>query len=50
LVFASGHGDHTLIGNLTSLTAIPIPAAVYLFGTGLIGLAAVARNRVRQEA
>lgn len=50
LVFASGHGDHTIIGNLTSLavSAIPVPAAVYLFGTGIIGLAALARRRVSQ--
>ncbi len=48
LVFASSDGDHTIIGNLTSLTvsAVPVPAAVYLFGTGLIGLAAMARRRM----
>ena len=52
LVFSSGsHGDHTLIGNLTSFTfamaspaAIPLPAAVYLFGSGLAGIAAIARR------
>jgi hypothetical protein len=48
LVFSSNHGDHALIGNLTSLTvsAVPVPAAVYLFGTGIIGLAAMARRRM----
>ncbi len=46
IVFQSSHGDHTLIGNLTSLTPVPVPAAVYLFGTGLIGLAIVARRRM----
>jgi hypothetical protein len=46
LVFASDHGDHTIIGNLTSLavSAVPAPAAVYLFGTGILGLAALARR------
>lgn len=46
LILASTHGDHTLFGNLTSLTvsAVPVPAAVYLFGTGLIGLASFARR------
>jgi hypothetical protein len=52
LVFASSHGDHTLIGNLTSLTLggsspapIPIPAAVYLFGSGVAAIAVFARRR-----
>jgi len=50
LVFSSTHGDHTLIGNLTSLTlaTVPIPAAVYLFGTGIICLVAMARRRLTQ--
>ena len=30
-----------------SLTIVPIPAAVWLFGSGLIGLIAIARRRVR---
>ena len=48
LVFASSHGDHTLIGNLTSLTlaTVPVPTAVYLFGTGIICLIATARRRM----
>jgi hypothetical protein len=48
LVFASSHGDHTVIGNLTSLTvsAVPVPAAVYLFGTGIICLVTMARRRM----
>jgi hypothetical protein len=50
LVFASTHGDHTLIGNLTSLAlaTVPVPAAVYLFGTGIVCLIAMARRRIRQ--
>jgi hypothetical protein len=52
LVFASGHADHTLIGNLTSLTvsAVPVPAAVYLFGSGLIGLIGLARRKMTATA
>lgn len=47
LVFAGSDGDHTIIGNLTSLTvsAVPIPAAVYLFGSGLAAIAAFARRK-----
>jgi len=33
------------IDNLTSVSAVPVPAAVWLFATGLFGLIAVARRR-----
>ena len=33
------------IDNLTAVSAVPVPAAVWLFGTGLLGLVAVARRR-----
>jgi hypothetical protein len=53
LVFSSSHGDHVVIGNLTSLTLsaggvapVPVPAAVYLFGTGLLGLVGLARRKM----
>ncbi len=48
VVFSSGsHGDYTIIGNLASLSvsAVPIPAAVYLFGSGLAAVAAFARRK-----
>ncbi len=50
LVVARSHSDVTIMGNLTSLTlaTVPIPAAVYLFGTGIICLVAMARRRVTQ--
>ena len=51
LVF-DGHGDpHTLIGNLTSLTvsAVPVPAAVYLFGTGIICVVTMARRHLTRK-
>ena len=48
LVF-SGGGQTTVSGVLTSLTAVPLPAAVLLFGGGLIALAGLGaggwRNR-----
>lgn len=31
----------------TSLTTIPVPATVWFFGTGLVGLAGMARNKSR---
>jgi hypothetical protein len=33
------------IDNLTTVSAVPVPAAVWLFGSGLLGLVAVARRR-----
>ncbi len=33
------------IDNLTAVSAVPVPAAIWLFGTGLLGLVAVARRR-----
>jgi hypothetical protein len=52
LVFASNHGDHTIIGNLNSLalTAVPLPAAAWLFGSGVIGLVGLARRKMRTAA
>jgi len=49
LVFSGSDGDHIIIGNLTSLSvsAVPIPAAVYLFGSGLAGIAMFLRRQPR---
>ena len=38
LVFEDGNGNARVRGILTSLTAVPLPAAVILFGAGLIAL------------
>ena len=35
----------TMDGTLTSVTAVPVPAAVWLFGSGLLGIFAVSRKR-----
>jgi hypothetical protein len=35
-------------GNLTSVSSVPIPAAVWLFGSGLLGLAGVGRRKATQ--
>ena len=40
--FKGNLGQWTITGNVT---AVPVPAAVWLFGSGLIGLAGVARRR-----
>jgi hypothetical protein len=37
----------TVDGNVSP---VPVPAAVYLFGTGLVGLAGLARRRMKAEA
>ena len=36
--------DHFYIRN-ADVTVVPVPAAAWLFGTGLLGLVAVARRR-----
>ena len=42
-------GNPTNVGSIapTSISIIPIPAAVWLFGSGLLGLAGIARRRGR---
>jgi hypothetical protein len=52
LVFQSSHGDHVLFGNLNSLTQapVPLPAAVWLFGSGVIGLIGLARRKMKAAA
>lgn len=37
--------DITLISNLDVSTQVPVPAAIWLFGTGLLGLAGIARRK-----
>lgn len=45
ILFTESDHNHTVIGNLTALAPVPVPAAVYLFGSGLIGLVGLARRR-----
>lgn len=37
---------YSFTSNITALSAVPIPGAVVLFGSGLLGLAALGRRRV----
>lgn len=43
--FSFGTGPETVLAGQPIPTAVPIPAAVWLFGSGLLGLIAVARRR-----
>ncbi len=44
--FNGQDGSWTITGNAAAATsAVPVPAAVWLFGSGLVGLAGVARRR-----
>ena len=46
-IFPGGGNDRFFIDNLSANTVVPIPAAVWLFGSGLIGLIGIARRKVR---
>ena len=48
LVFGPGTG-RVISGTLTALTAVPLPAAVLLFGTGLIALAGLGAGGWRRR-
>jgi hypothetical protein len=48
LVFGPGDG-RVVRGTLTSLTAVPLPAAVVLFGAGLVALAGLGAGSWRQR-
>ena len=45
-----GNGSYTLTMWGSTPAAVPIPAAVYLFGSGLIGLVGLARRKMRAAA
>lgn len=45
VVMAPGSSSLNLAGSSINFTAVPVPAAAWLFGSGLIGLVAVARRR-----
>lgn len=49
LVFTSENGIAKVRGNLTSLTAVPLPASVILFGAGLIALVGLGAGSWRQK-
>lgn len=47
LLGSTSLGPAGLTGQIFKISAVPIPAAVYLFGTGLLGLAGLARRRMK---
>ncbi len=47
LVFGSGGNRRTVSGDLTSLTAVPLPAGVVLFGVGLVALIGLGAGGLR---
>lgn len=49
LIFEDGNGNARVLGSLTSLTAVPLPAAVILFGAGLIALVGLGAGSWRQR-
>ena len=44
-VVVPGLGTGTLTGSVAFVAAVPVPAAAWLFGSALIGLAGIGRNR-----
>ena len=49
IVFENGNGVARVRGNLTSLTAVPLPPAVILFGAGLIALVGLGAGSWRKR-
>ena len=49
LFFEDGNGTARVLGSLTSLTAVPLPPAVILFGAGLIALVGLGAGSWRQR-
>jgi hypothetical protein len=44
-IYATGYGGYATSIDLIRYNAVPIPAAVWLFGSGLFGLVAMARQK-----
>ena len=49
LVFTDGNGNARIQGSLTSATLVPLPAAVILFGAGLVALVGLGAGSWRQN-
>ena len=42
---SAGSGNHTTIAYVPDVSAVPVPGAIWLFGSGILGLVAAARRR-----
>ena len=49
IIFEDGNGNARVRGALTSLTVVPLPTAVVLFGAGLVALAGLGAGSWRQR-
>ena len=49
LVFTDGSGRARIQGSLSTLTAVPLPAAAVLFGAGLVALIGLGAGSWRQK-
>jgi hypothetical protein len=49
-VYSLGQFQLSADGTLSSVSSVPIPAALWLFGSGLLGLAGVGRRKAAQAA
>jgi hypothetical protein len=49
LVFGNGGDSRTVLMRLDTLTAVPLPAAVILFGAGLVALVGLGAGSWRQR-
>lgn len=45
--FTTNGGAYANLSNVTAFSVVPVPAALWLFGSGLLGLVAVSRRKVR---
>jgi hypothetical protein len=45
ITYAGGTDNNDIVLNLVSVSAVPVPSAVWLFGSGILGVIGIARRR-----